>query len=118
MKTFKPLVYLSLLIVLLLIPQYIMAANKAERWTFGPWQAQEMVAWGSDQLVVDFGLNGLWKYDNDGSWYKLSYLDPAGIVALSDYNLVVDFGSRGLWKYDGQSWEQIALGSEQVDTVN
>jgi len=116
MNPLKPLVYLLILIVFFLMPQYIMATDKVEGWTVGPWQAQEMVAWGSDRLVVDFGLNGLWKYD--GSWIKLSYLDPEGIIAWSDSNLVVDFGSRGLWKYDGSSWEQIALGIVQANKVD
>lgn len=118
MKTFKLFVCLYILILFILMPHHIMATDKIEDWTLGPWQAQEMVAWGSDQLVVDFGLNGLWKYDVDGSWIKLSYLDPVGIIALSEYKLVVNFGSRGIWEYDGHSWEKIALGSEQVDTVN
>ena len=49
-----------------------------------------MFAWGSDLLVVDFGSNGLWKYD--GSWTKLSYLDPVGIIALSDSHTGSEFG--------------------------
>ena len=116
MNPLKRLVYLLILIVFFLMPQYIMATDKVEDWTVGPWQAQKMIAWGSDRLVVDFGRNGLWEYD--GSWIKLSYLDPEGIIAWSDFNLVVDFGSRGLWKYDGSSWEQIALGVVQANKVN
>ena len=116
MKKFNPSVYLVLLIGCFLMPQCIMASNKVESWTVGPWKTQEMVAWGSDLLVVDFGPNGLWRYD--GSWTKLSYLDPEGMIALSDSNLIVNFGSRGLWKYDNRLWEQIALGTVEADKVN
>lgn len=116
MKPFKPSVYLLLLISFFLMPQYLMASDKVESWTVGPWQAQEMVAWGSDLLLVDFGPNGLWKYD--GAWTKLSYLDPEGIIALSDSKLVVNFGSRGLWKYDNRAWEQIAVGMVEAKKVN
>ena len=116
MKPYKPSVYLLLMILFVLLPQYIMASNKVEKWAVGPWKTQHMVAWGSDLLVVDFGPNGLWKYN--GSWTKLSYLDPEGIIALSDSKLVVNFGSRGLWKYDNHSWEQIALGTVEAEKVN
>ena len=116
MKPLNRLVYLLILIVFLLMPHHMLASNSKENWTIGPWETQQMFAWGSDLLVVDFGSNGLWKYD--GSWTKLSYLDPVGIIALSDSQLVVNFGSRGLWKYDGRSWEQIALGSVKADKVN
>ena len=116
MKPLKPLVYQLFLIVFFLMPQYTMASTEVESWTLGPWKAQEMIAWGSDLLAVDFGPNGLWKYD--GSWTKLSYLDPEGIIALGDSKLVVNFGSRGLWQYDGHSWEQIALGTVEADLVN
>jgi len=116
MKPLTSLVGLFALIALLLLPQHIVATSNTESWTVGPWKTQDMFAWGSDLLVVDFRPNGLWKHD--GSMTKLSYLDPVGIIALSDSKLVVNFGSRGLWQYDGRSWEQIALGSEQADTTN
>ncbi len=116
MKPFKPLVYLFVWIVFFLVPQHIMASDALERWTIGPWQPEEMVAWGSDRLVVDFGPNGLWIYD--GSWNKLSYLDPEGIIAWGESKLVVNFGSRGLWQYAERSWEQIAQGVVQAEKVN
>ncbi len=116
MKLIKSFVYLLILIVFFLMPQYTMATNKAESLTLGSWEAQGVVAWGSDRLIVDFGSNGLWSYD--GSWIRLSHLDPEGIIAWSDAKLVVNFGPRGLWKYDGHSWEQIALGIVEADNVN
>ncbi|MGI9535568.1 MAG: hypothetical protein ACR2PB_00755 [Desulfocapsaceae bacterium] len=116
MKPRKFFLGMLLLILSLLIPQQILSSNNKENWTVGPWKTQQMFAWGSDLLVVDFGPNGLWKYD--GSWTKLSNLDPEGIIALSESKLVVNFGSRGLWKYDGSSWEQIALGTVTADKVN
>jgi hypothetical protein len=116
MKSIKPLVYLLILIVFFLIPQNVMATDQPKNWTFGPWEAQEVIAWGSDRLIADFGSNGLWRYD--GSWIKLSYLDPEGIIAWSDSKLVVNFGPRGLWKYDGQKWGQISLGIVKSDSVN
>ena len=116
MKPINPLIYPLIWIVFLLMPQYILASDTIESWTVGPWQAEEIVSWGSDRLVIDFGPNGLWRYD--GSWHKLSYLDPEKIIAWSDSKLVINFGPRGLWKYDGRSWEQIARGVVQADKVN
>ena len=116
MKSLKLLTYIFSLIVIFILPQNVMATDQTKRWTFGPWEAQEVVAWGSDRLIVDFGSNGLWRYD--GTWIKLSYLNPEGIVAWGDSGLVVNFGPRGLWKYDGQKWEQIALGIIQSASVN
>ena len=74
MKPLTSLVGLFALIALLLLPQHIVATSNTESWTVGPWKTQEMFAWGSDLLVVDFEPNGLWKHG--GSWTKLSYLDP------------------------------------------
>ncbi len=52
MKPLKPLVYQLFLIAFFLMPQYTMASTKVESWTFGPWNAQEMTAWGSDLLAL------------------------------------------------------------------
>lgn len=67
-----------------------------------------------DELAVDFGASGLWKYEyNDGSWTQLSGSDPDFIVA-GDYfgdgrktTLIVAFSS-GLWLYDAfyHNWSQ------------
>ena len=82
-------------------------AKETERWTYGPWQTQNMVSLGNEILVVDFGRNGLWSYD--GTWIRLSHLDPQRMVTWGESNLVVDFGSHGLWKFDRSKWEKIAL---------
>lgn len=88
-------------------PLHVSSNTETERWTFGPWQIQSMLSWGSDRLIVDFGQNGLWSWD--GSWIRLSHLDPERMVTLGESHLVVDFGSHGLWKYDKSVWERIAL---------
>lgn len=75
----------------------------------GPWQAQEMVSFADDMLVMDFGVNGLWIFD--GSWIQLSRWDARSMVAWGQNNLAVDFGGKGLWSYDGNSWSKIARGS-------
>ncbi|MBT8263908.1 MAG: hypothetical protein KJN75_01085, partial [Muriicola sp.] len=63
-----------------------------------------------DRLIVDCGINGLWSYvDGDGSWIRLSVLDPLSMVVLGESNLVVNFGPHGLWKFDKSTWEKIAL---------
>lgn len=83
------------------------STKETGRWTYGPWQTQDMVSLGNEILVVDFGQNGLWSYD--GSWIRLSHLDPQRMVTWGDSNLVVDFGAHGLWKFDRSTWEKIAL---------
>lgn len=69
-----------------------------------------------DELAVDFGANGLWKYEYyNNSWAQLSGSDPVFMVA-GDYfgdgrntSLVVAF-ANGLWLYDGyfHSWSQLS----------
>ena len=81
--------------------------KETQRWTYGPWQTENMVSLGSEILIVDFGENGLWRYD--GSWMRLSHLDPLNMISWGESNLVVDFGSHGLWRYDRSEWDKIAL---------
>ncbi len=81
-------------------------AKETQRWTYGPWQTEHMVSLGNQILIVDFGQNGLWSYD--GTWMRLSHLDPLRMVTWGESNLVVDFGSHGLWKFDQSEWEKIA----------
>jgi len=69
-----------------------------------------------DELAVDFGTSGLWKYEyNDNSWAQLSGSDPLFMVA-GDYfgdgrntTLMVAFAT-GLYLYDGlfHSWSQLS----------
>lgn len=65
------------------------------------------VALGNDNLIVDFGLNGLWNYD--GFWIRLSHWDPKQMISWGESKLIVDFGRHGLYKYDGKNWVQIAI---------
>ncbi len=107
MKTSKIRIVILLLLVFGFMPHYLQADNMSERWTAGPWQLQDMISWGSDKIVIDFGANGLWNYD--GSWVQLSRWNPEDMVAWGKGNLTVDFGPHGLWNYDGSSWQKIAL---------
>lgn len=91
------------------ISQNLAADDTVQHWTFGPWKSESMISWGSNSLVIDYGINGLWKYDKDGSWIRLSHLNPIDMVALGETDLVVNFGTQGLWKFDRAAWEKIAL---------
>ena len=103
----KKIMILVLVIGVCYTPLMVSSNTETERWAFGPWQTQSMISWGNDMLVVDFGQNGLWSYD--GSWIRLSILDPKSMITMGESNLIVDFGSRGLWKFDKLTWEKIAL---------
>jgi hypothetical protein len=109
MKFSKYFILFLLLSVFCTLPNSLRAVTGAERWTAGPWQSQGMISWGNEDLVVDFGINGLWNYN--GSWIQLSRWNPKSIVAWGNGNLTVDFGSHGLWNYGGESWLRIAQGS-------
>ena len=98
---------LLILVGIFSVPAQLSSSTKAGKWTFGPWQTQSMISWGSDMLVVDFGPNGLWGYD--GSWRRLSYMNPEKMITWGESYLVVDFGTHGLWKFDRSVWEKIAL---------
>ncbi|MCP4665100.1 MAG: hypothetical protein GY849_01945 [Deltaproteobacteria bacterium] len=53
-----------------------------------------------DELVVDFGPNGLWHYDHSGpTWTTIA--GPAEALENFQGNLAADFGAAGLWLYDG-----------------
>ena len=97
----------SVILVALLGLPFSATTKETQRWTYGPWQTEHMVSLGNQILFVDFGRNGLWSYD--GTWMRLSHLDPLRMVTWGETNLVVDFGSHGLWKFDKSKWEKIAL---------
>ena len=103
----KLLMTLVISVVFLSLPLSAGSSKETERWTYGPWQTQNMVSLGNKILIVDFGPNGLWSYD--GTWMRLSHLDPLRMVTWGEANLVVDFGSHGLWTYDQSEWVKIAL---------
>jgi hypothetical protein len=88
-------------------PMSASSEKETERWAYGPWQTEAMLSLGNEVLIVDYGQNGLWSYN--GSWIRLSHLDPLRMVKWGESVLVVDFGSHGLWKFDQAEWVKIAL---------
>ena len=90
-----------------LIPILVTANQVIGTWVAEPWQPEDMIAWGTDDVLVDFGSNGLWKYD--GSWIRMSHWDPKSMITWSGSRLLVDFGRYGLYSYDGESWKKIAV---------
>lgn len=59
-----------------------------------------------DELVVDFGANGLWHYSN-ATWTRATALDPLDLEAWRS-QLAVSFGSsHGTWLYDSSGWTKI-----------
>ena len=88
---------------------YPSAANAGDiaKTADGPWQLQNLQAWGRNKLAADFGTKGLWNYD--GSWIQLSQWNPKQMEAWGTAQLAVDFGQNGLWTYDGKTWKRISL---------
>ena len=83
-----------------------------------------------DELVGDFGSQGLWFLDPTGGgilsgiWTKISWTDPGPMLAADleggDDELVVDFESLGIWVYSWNDeffltgWTQIAYNNPDV----
>ena len=103
----KFIVFLVIFVGLCCFPFGASIGKETQKWTYGPWEIQDMIALGNDFLVVDFGQNGLWSYD--GSWIRMSHLDPQRMLEWGESTLVVDFGEHGLWKFDHSQWAKIAL---------
>ena len=62
-----------------------------------------LINW-NNNLVADFGDNGLWYHDGS-SWNWMSNSGHVGQMVPWDNKLVVDFGAdKGLWYYDITSW--------------
>jgi len=70
-----------------------------------------------EELAIDFGTNGLWKYDfSRRTWTLLNTKNPEFMVAGDYWNegskatLAVDFGPDGLWLYEGRAggWFKIS----------
>ena len=91
--------------ILLLIPMSSQTADWKEELN-GKWAAEDLKAWGDANLAVDFGVKGLWNYDEN--WIQLSRWNPLRMEALGSKKLVVDFGADGLWLYDGRRWMNIS----------
>jgi hypothetical protein len=75
---------------------------------------------GEEELAIDFGANGLWKYDfSRRTWTLLNTKNPEFMTAGDCWNegsqatLAVDFGSDGLWLYEGRygGWFKISNNS-------
>ncbi len=66
----------------------------------------------NDELMADFGSQGLWYY-NGGTWTQESGVNPEGMIAVTvfdtaDDELAVDFGSIGLWYWNEGYWSQLS----------
>ncbi len=75
---------------------------------------------GEQELAIDFGKSGLWKYDfSRRTWTLLNTKNPEFMVAGDYWNegsqaaLAVDFGTDGLWLYEGRfgGWFKISANS-------
>ena len=88
------------------VPRIVPATEVIGSWVAEPWQPEDMITWGFDNVLVDFGSNGLWRYD--GSWIRISHWNPKRMITWSESKLMVDFGQNGLYCYDGEAWKKIA----------
>jgi len=110
MKPQKTIISIIIFCAFYLVPQIVMANQVIGKWVAGPWQPQDMISCGTDYVLVDFGSNGLWKYD--GSWIRMSHWDPKHMISWGEDKLMVDFGQYGLYSYNGESWDKIAVPSQ------
>jgi len=76
-----------------------------------------------EELAVDFGTQGLWRYDYGAGWTQLTASDPAFMVR-SDYfqdgkptALIGYFPGVGLWIYDSGGGAHVAHWMKLTDTV-
>lgn len=67
----------------------------------------------NDEIMADFGAQGLWYYD-DGVWTQVSAVNPelmisATIGSAGDDELIVDFGALGVWMWNlgTPAWTQL-----------
>ncbi len=76
----------------------------------GSWSPDNMKAWGSSQLVIDFGVNGIYTYDSTNGFVFISCTtpctpwDPEDIEPFGSF-VAIDYGTArgGLYLYDGVS---------------
>ena len=61
-------------------------------------------------IAVDFGTRGLWTYNGDSGWTKLTAADAEWLGTYND-KLVGDFGAYGIWEFDGSGWTRISTGN-------
>jgi hypothetical protein len=107
MKPKRILIVIFACVTFCFIPRILPATEVIGNWVAEPWQPEDMISWGSDNVLVDFGSNGLWRYD--GSWIRISHWNPKRMITWSDSKLIVDFGQNGLYCYDGEDWKKIAI---------
>ncbi|GEM_PF-5735128 len=79
---------------------------------------------GEEELAIDFGPNGLWKYDfSRRTWTLLNTKNPEFMVAGDYWNegskatLAVDFDSDGLWLYEGRSGGWFKISNNSPDSA-
>lgn len=81
-----------------------------------PETVQSACALPQDDLVVDFGAEGLWAYKNNAAWQRLHPYDPVSATAADldgngQSDLVVDFGAGlglGMYVlYNGTTWQAL-----------
>ena len=66
---------------------------------------------GDDEIVGDFGSDGIWAWDG-GGWVQLSSQNSelmimAKIDGDAAEELIIDLGSLGLWMWNGGGWNQL-----------
>jgi hypothetical protein len=67
---------------------------------------------GTDEVAVDFGGAGIWKYDA-GAWTQLAPENPeslqsADIDGDSADEILADLGTAGLWLWNGGTWSRLS----------
>ncbi len=107
MKPKRILIVIYVCVTFCIIPRIVPATEVIGNWAVEPWQPEDMISWGSDNVLVDFGSNGLWRYD--GSWIPISHWNPKRMITWSESKLLVGFGQNGLYCYDREDWKKIAI---------
>ena len=107
MKPKRSLITIFACLSFCLIPQMAPSTEVIGNWVAEPWQPEDMITGGTDNVLVDFGSNGLWRYN--GSWIRISHWNPKRMITWSESKLMVDFGQNGLYCYDGEAWKKITI---------
>ncbi|MDD5495534.1 MAG: cysteine peptidase family C39 domain-containing protein, partial [Candidatus Omnitrophica bacterium] len=76
---------------------------------------------GQNEIIADFGYDGLWIYRNN-EWTRLSTYD-ADACSIADAtgddknDIIVDFGSKGFFVYSNNGWTQLSTYDAEVFTI-
>jgi hypothetical protein len=67
---------------------------------------------GNDEIAVDFGAAGIWKYDS-GAWTQLAPENPESLLAGdvdgdSADDILADLVTAGLWLWNGGTWSRLS----------